>query len=227
MNHQEKYNLTWNSYEHHLRDTLSDLYSSNCFSDVTLICDDKKKISAHKNILSACSSVFKDIFETDQNPKSVIYLRGINSSEMESIVKFMYLGEATFYEDKMEDLLSVARNLQIKQLCETNLEEESQTKYHYEEAALIDNSELQLYSDMKEQKIVPVEENPIEVSYDHITKKNNDEYQCPNCNYTSKFKSNVKQHIKSIHEGKKYPCKLCDKVVTQPSDLRRHIKKSH
>ena len=190
--HQEKYNLTWNSYEHHLRETLSDLLSSNSFSDVTLICDDKKKISAHKNILSACSPVFKDIFETDQNPKSVIYLRGINSSEMESIVQFMYLGEVSFFEDKIQDLLSVARNLQIKQLCETNVEEEIQDKHQYEEASLIDqnNSEVQFYNDTKEQKIVPVEENPIADGYSHITQKINDELiinQCPNCDYTSKF----------------------------------------
>ena len=132
----------------------------------------------------------------------------------------------------MEDLLSVARNLQIKQLCENNVEEERQDKYQYEEASLIDqnNSEEQFYNDTKEQMIVPVEEDPIAEKYNHITQKINDELiinECPSCNYTSKFKSNVRQHIRSIHEGKKYPCKLCDKVVSHPSHLIKHIKSFH
>ena len=121
MNPQEKYSMTWTSYTDHLREALGDLLSSNSFTDVTLICDDKKKISAHKIILSAFSPVFKDIFETDQNQKSIIYLKGIQSSEMESIVEFMYLGEATFFDDKVDDLLSVAKNLQIKQMCDTSV----------------------------------------------------------------------------------------------------------
>ena len=136
MSHQEKYNLNWHSYADHLRETLSYLLSSHSFSDVTLICDDKKRISAHKNILSACSPVFKDILETDQNHKSIIYLRGIPSFEMESIMQFIYLGEASFYADKMHDFLSVAKNLQIKQLCDTDIEEESQDKHPYEEETL-------------------------------------------------------------------------------------------
>ena len=52
---------------------------------------------------------------------------------MEAIVQFMYLGEATFYNaDKIHDILSVAKNLHIKLLCDT---EESQDKYPYEEKA--------------------------------------------------------------------------------------------
>ena len=104
-------------------------YLQTVFTDVTLICDDKKKISSHKIILSVFSPVFKDIFETDQNQKSIIYLKGINSTEMESIVHFMYLGETTFYDDKMKDLLAVARNLQIKQMCDTIVKEESQKDF--------------------------------------------------------------------------------------------------
>ena len=44
------------------------------------------------------------------------YLRGIKHQEMESILQFMYLGEATFHQDKMNELLNVAKNLKIKVL---------------------------------------------------------------------------------------------------------------
>ena len=55
---------------------------------------------------------------------------------MESIVHFMYLGEATFYDDKMKDLLAVARNLQIKQMCDTIAKDESQKDFYQNEKDL-------------------------------------------------------------------------------------------
>ena len=47
------------------------------FADVTLVSEDRKHIRAHKNILSACSPVLKDIVKLDQNAKPIIYMRGI------------------------------------------------------------------------------------------------------------------------------------------------------
>ena len=35
---------------------------------------------------------------------------------MESILEFMYLGVATFYQDRMNEFLNVAKNLEIKEI---------------------------------------------------------------------------------------------------------------
>merc|ERR1711923_261563 len=87
------------------------------FADVTLVTDDRKKIKAHRNILSACSSVFKDILEIDpQNNHPLIYLKGIQYTEMESILQFIYLGEARFYEGRIIEFLYAAKNLSIREL---------------------------------------------------------------------------------------------------------------
>ena len=65
--------------------------TSGEFADVTLVTDDKQQIRAHRNILSACSPVFKNILQLDgNNTYPVIYLRGIQYSEMESIMKFIW-----------------------------------------------------------------------------------------------------------------------------------------
>ena len=53
------------------------------FADVTLVTDDKHQIRAHRNILSACSPVFKSILQIDSNNTNpIIFLRGIQNSEM-------------------------------------------------------------------------------------------------------------------------------------------------
>ena len=100
MDH-EKYTLTWHSYPDHLRGMMWELMTSEDFADVTLVCDDKKSIRAHRNILSACSPVFKDILQmhTESN-HPVIYMRGVQFSEIESILQFMYVGEARLSEER-------------------------------------------------------------------------------------------------------------------------------
>ena len=94
--HQEKCTLTWDAHSDHLRDMMKEMMNDE-FADVTLITEDKKHIKAHKNILSASSPVFKDVVKLELGGKPVIYLKSINYSEMESIMQFIYLGEATFY----------------------------------------------------------------------------------------------------------------------------------
>ena len=118
MQNLEKYSLTWNSsYSDHLKVVLKEMMTSKDFADVTLVTDDKQQIRAHRNILSACSPVFKNILQIDKNNVyPVIYLRGIQHSEMESIMQFIYFGEARFYEDKISEFLQVSKDLEIKDL---------------------------------------------------------------------------------------------------------------
>ena len=102
---------------------MKELMISDDFSDITLVTEDKKQIKANINILSACSPIFKDILKKEKNSSQIMYLRGIQFSEIESIMQFIYLGEATFYEERMDEFLAVAKSLEIKVLC--NAESES------------------------------------------------------------------------------------------------------
>ena len=72
------------------------------YSDVTLVTEDKKQIKANINILSASSPVFKDFLKKENKSSTIMYLRGIQYSEMESIMQFIYLGKTTFYEERMD-----------------------------------------------------------------------------------------------------------------------------
>ena len=117
--HQEKYNLNWHTYSDHLREMLHEMMKSNELTDVTLISDDKKHFKAHKIVLTACSPVFKSIINELPQNSSVIYLRGIQHQEMESILEFIYLGAATFSVERMGEFLEVAKDLEIKEICKT------------------------------------------------------------------------------------------------------------
>ena len=93
---------------------MKELMNDEDFANVTLVTEDKKQIKANINILRVCSPVFKDILTKEKNSNQIMYLRGIQFPEMESIIQFIYLGEATFYEERMDEFLA---SLGIKELC--------------------------------------------------------------------------------------------------------------
>ena len=118
MHPQEMHTLTWNRYSDHLREMVNEMMTSSQFADVTLVTDDKQLIRAHRNILSACSPVFKHILNLDSSiANPVIYLRGIQNSEMVSIMQLIYQGQVSFNEERLSELLTVSKNLEIKELA--------------------------------------------------------------------------------------------------------------
>ena len=118
MHPQEMHTLTWNRYSDHLREMVNEMMTSSQFADVTLVTDDKQLIRAHRNILSACSPVFKNILNLDSSiANPVIYLRGIQNSEMVSIMQFIYQGKVSVNEERLSELLTVSNNLEIKELA--------------------------------------------------------------------------------------------------------------
>jgi len=119
---QKKYNLNWHTYSDHLREMLHNMRKSEDLTDVTLVCDDMRQFKAHKIVLSACSTVFKNIIDSLPLNSSVIYLRGIQHQEIESILEFMYLGVATFYQERKNEFLNVAKNLEIKEISNKDVE---------------------------------------------------------------------------------------------------------
>ena len=114
---QEQFTLNWHTYSDHLKDLMQILMQSNKSSDVTIVCEDKTRFKVHKFVINACSPVFQSIIDNlPENEGSVVYLRGVFSQEMKSIIQFMYLGQATFYQNRMNEFLNVARSLEIKEL---------------------------------------------------------------------------------------------------------------
>ena len=113
---KEKCNLTWHKFTDNITEMLYNLMYSNELTDVTLVSEDKKHFKAHKAILSACSPVFKGIISNITSSSPFIYLRGIQSLEIESILQFIYLAEAKICKERMNEFLDVAKSLEIQEV---------------------------------------------------------------------------------------------------------------
>ena len=122
-----KFYLTWNEFSAHGEELLKNLWETRDFTDVTLISDDQQQYRVHKFILSACSTVFEKIL-TNSPHNSLIYLRGIHHEELESILQFIYLGEATFFHERMNEFLNVAKDLDIKEIGKNIIDEDKESE---------------------------------------------------------------------------------------------------
>ena len=236
MQHQEKYTLDWHSYSDHLKEALNDMMLSSEFADVTLVTDDKQQIRAHRNILSAASPVFKSILQIDSNNANpVIYLRGIQHSEMESIMQFIYLGEARFYEERMSEFLTVSEDLEIEiKEFSTGIELLNNEKSSENNVAdeNMDNTGAPSYEDSENvdpqstELITPNNAANRRVSRTEVV-SGHAMFKCQACERTFCGQSGLLLHTKSKHEGVKYACNQCDYQATQQGSLIRHIQSIH
>merc|ERR1712150_395564 len=155
----EKYTLNWQTFSDHLQLMFKDLYKEGKHSDVTLVCDDQTQFKAHQIVLSACCPVFKKIIDNNPSQHPLIYLRGIQSYEMESILQFMYLGEGKFYYERMGEFIKVAKDLEVKEISkgvEMQNEEQDVT-----EESVMDDEEKETYEDEEDDKPKQPSENKI------------------------------------------------------------------
>ena len=241
---KEKYSITWQTYSDHLKSMMTELMMSEDFSDVTLVTEDKKQIKANINILSACSSIFRDTLKKEKNLTTIMYLRGIQYSEIESILQYIYLGEATLYEERMDEFLAVAKSLEIKGLfnieTETNVEPEdgpsttdsgtSREQENSKEQTIVTD---QFMNEEQERRIYGCE--PCQksfagasgLSYHNKSVHQSVKYACDQCDSQFTQQCNLTSHIQSKHEGVKHVCVQCGSQFTEQSNLNRHIQSKH
>ena len=223
---QEKYTFTWQNYSDLLRNIFLEIDSDDSFTDVTLVTDDKKQIKAHRNILSACSSVFKEIFQINSNNNhSVVYLRGIQHSDMESILQFIYLGETNLHKERLNEFLIVAKDLGIQELGDGIEVEDyiSNNDNEYNSIMEAEESPIKKEDEMEEPNKLDVHDDGQHNQFVSKTKK----YGCQECDKRYTKKTHLKVHIKSVHEGVKYPCNQCGYQASQKVNLRSHIQSIH
>ena len=174
---------------------------------------------------------FKKIIESNPSQHPLIYLRGIQSYEMESILQFMYLGEGRVHHGRMSEFLKVAQDLKVKGIIDSvelpgeEAEENLEAELAVEEVIPKDEMEEELVEETARQEVAPQAINLRQSkSKAQIDKK---KFPCVMCKYQATTPGNLKTHVWSIHEGVKYPCDQCDYQATQKSVLKSHILGKH
>lgn len=207
----EKYSLFWKSYSDHLSNMLHEMFISEDQTDVTLVCDDKRQLKAHRVVLSACSSVFKSILSELAQSCSVIYLRGVQYQDLESILEFMYLGVATVNQGGIDEFISIGKNLEIKEISNNADFKNSYTKI--DSKMYTDNNMCNNQTKPNEKSLKATQEDK--------------KYDCDQCDFQTLIKSSLRMHIEAIHRGVRYKCDQCDFQAAQKGRLKQHRQSKH
>ena len=209
-----------------LASSLNNLFADKSSADVTLVSDDQMQILAHKSILSASSPVLKNLLLQNPHPHPLIFLYGVKYSELCSILQLMYFGETAVHADRINQFLSKARDLQIKQVAEGNKIEQGS-----EERTLSTN--MGKISNTQAKDKVPLENTGDDMiaNNDVTTGPELDKlfHKCETCSLVFVTKNSLLGHIQSIHggAGARYSCDQCDYYGKRKYGLKQHKNARH
>ena len=245
-----EYDLKWNTFQENLVETFRDLGTFEHFADVTLVSDDQIQTSAHKIVLSACSPVLKSFLISNSHSHPLIFLHGIRNSELKSILHFMYNGETSILEDRIDDFLQVANELQLKDISKSEPEQKetegkSQNENNGDSGEILkrekneyDSKSEPTYTEEKIPTVVPDDNSCENMQQKKLTKndimprdvadkKKQVKVRCPVCDAGFNSSTNLWRHTQLKHEGNKFSCKDCDRTFVQQVTLNQHVQSFH
>jgi len=117
LNTNEKFCLRWNDFESNISVAFREIREEKDFFDCTLSCG-SRQIQAHKLILSACSPFFKTVLKQNPHQHPLLYLKGINLTNLQAVMDFMYNGEVNVAQEELNSFLAAAEELQVKGLTQ-------------------------------------------------------------------------------------------------------------
>ena len=203
-------------------------------SDVTLATEDGGQLSAHKVILAACSPLFKRLLKKNQNVHPLLYLMGVQLSQLQQLLSYIYLGQCDLTQDQLPAFMATGKQMEIEGLS-GNLEEDEELEapvdaFKVETQTLLTTNQIETRENEEE---IPKtyqendsdsknEPNRIIALNDSINALN-----CQQCDYKASNKSHMRQHVQNVHKGLKYDCTNCDYKSGDKSNLNRHMNKYH
>ena len=234
----EKFSLKWNDFHSNVSKTFSALRTEEDFQDVTLVSADLQQVSAHKVVLSACSKYFKNILQQNRHSNPLLCLDGVTSSELQSVLDYIYQGEVQVCQENLDRFLAVAERFQLEGLMnlpDTNKQEENVYQTLEElmsptQSAVYSEEKIAVKTEEKTTAIVNIDMDAasnigeIEAKISEFILRNHDgTYGCKLCGKSgAKRRQNMGKHVETHLQGLSFPCQQCGKTFRS-----RHILKNH
>ena len=222
---QETVHFKFKTFPDHLASTFQDLVEKEHFADVTLVSDDQIQTPAHKIVLSACSPVLKNLLINNPHSHPLFYLRGVKQQELHSILQFMYLGEATIYQNRLNEFMDITRDLELKEFIEDEVPSEDVKQEPFIKGHYIDDKNTTSASNSIED--ILNYDTPEQIyNFSDGEVKDTGSFRCQECESSFKYKRGLQSHFKA-HQGVKYACKECNYKATRSDSLKAHTESQH
>ena len=244
----DKFILSWNDFKSALSNSLNCLRNENSLYDVTLLTDDEVEVNAHKIVLSASSEFFKKILNKATHQHPLLYLSGVHSADLKSLLDFVYQGEASVHQHQVDSFLEAASKLKILGLTTNNLQAHKVKKATATELQSlqnssespdspvgnvgVDNMDLVTKVDGAVDSVVPLTDDSLsnKISSLIIKCRNKDTmrtlWRCSVCSRESDHLSNMRSHVE-LHIHVSRECDECGKTFNSKNSLRIHKYRNH
>ena len=235
MNRSEQLCLQWNEFQNNASSIFRELRNEPESSDVTLASEDNQHIEVHKLILMASSPVFREMFKHSKQKHPIIFLRGIKSTDLVSLVDFMYYGEVNINQDHLGHFLNLAKEIQIKGLDSQDIAEDlvptkpflspiqkrkdikPRSKHvkkettEYESTLQLDKTNTIETNQSRSINIFQDEAQVVKLRKEINTmiEKNEMGYMCKVCGVSMIKRHHIGNHIEAKHMEVEHPCLLC------------------
>ena len=205
MTMDKKYDFKWKTFPDYLVHVFRELGEEGNFTDVTLVSDDQIQTPAHKVVLSACSPVLKTLLVNNPHSHPLLYLRGIKQTELQAILNFMYFGETQISENRINDFVSIAKDLQLKEISDG---QEGEKEYNVpkttEESPAMDDKDLSTNNEDKEELKINTKvssKRNVAKPRQRSAASTDGRFTCDECEATFAQSWLVSRHKKSLHTG--------------------------
>jgi len=233
----EKFCLKWNDFQSSVISSFKNVRNEEDFCDVTLISDDEVPIKAHKFVLPSSSSFFKHILQKNPHQHPLLYLRGVNSTDLNFVLDYIYKGEVQIFQEHLDSFLNVSQTLKIEGLLSNVIDDAA----HEDQKISTPELDIKLRSSSKEVNkrdsvkqeqswenegivttIDTTDTNDIKTKVKELTEKIDGKYVCKVCNRSSSHQYTLFRHIETHIEGLSYNCQYCEKTFRSSRSLNSH-----
>ena len=243
---EERLCLKWNDFHENIKESFGELRDDKDFSDVTLACEDLE-LEAHKVILSSCSPFFRRLLKRSKHQHPLIYMRGLKANQLKAVVDFIYYGEVSILEEQLKTFLIIAEELELKGLA-VDSEEDQDTKPQADqlkafkfsqydssdvENTVFESANCKRKIDKTRTALKSLGKQKINIPEETLKKmeglfgrfKKGEPFTCKICQFHSRHKGHMREHVETHLEGPRYPCNLCGKTFRGSAVLRKHLEK--
>jgi len=113
MDSGQMYIIRTEYHETFIKNSISELEAKKDFADVTLACRDGQ-IESHKVILAGASMFFQKILKEVPHSKPLIILSGVKVSDLNSVLKLIYLGKVNVATADFKSFYDLVIELEVK-----------------------------------------------------------------------------------------------------------------
>ena len=239
-------------FEARSANALDHLWSDDNFTDITLVTEDQKQVKAHKVILSLFSEFFRDVFLMTSNQNLILYLKGINSTNLQLVLKFIYFGKCDLSQNDLNSFMETASDLKVSGVTEflstfnQNQSSEKVCKYVYDTTetrvpnTMMKNSKELSEMDELEEMVTGEDNFETAISEEKVINKisttpiiqpakrsGNGKYSCDQCEGEFANQTGLRRHKLSKHMGVRYQCEECDFQSPRQNSLKTHKLNKH